>query len=310
MERLPPYDLVDLRLLVALSEHRHFARAADACGLSQPALSARIRRLETALAVPLIHRGKRFEGFTPDGDRALVWARRILSECSGLVEDVRSGEGGPHGLLRLGVVPSATPYAGQLSGAVAARFSGVQTQILSLSSKAIVTALNEFDLDAGITYGGGRASGGPDLTGDGHWHPLFDETYCLVARPDLVETPNGEISWGDAARLPMCLLTPDMQNRRIIDEAFRQVGALPEIRLEANSFNAILAMVRAYPFATILPRLQVEAGVTDDLKVWDMGEPETSRSIGLWIPKRDPERRVTGVLLDVLSSIGADDPLS
>ncbi|GGB46444.1 LysR family transcriptional regulator [Roseibium aquae] len=309
MERLPPYDLVDLRLLVALAEHRHFARAADSCGLSQPALSARIRRLETALAVPLIYRGKRFEGFTPDGDRALVWARRILSDCSGLVEDVRSAEGRPHGLLRLGVVPSATPYAGKLCGAVAARFPGVQTQILSLSSKAIGTALDEFELDAGITYGAGPASEGPDLAGNGHWQPLLEETYCLVARPDLTIPGNGAISWADAAKLPMCLLTPDMQNRRIIDEAFRDAGALPDIRLESNSFNAILAMVRAYPFATILPRLQVEAGLTGGLKVRDMGEQVTTRPIGLWIPKRVPERRVTGALLEVLSSLGTGDPL-
>lgn len=304
MNRLPPYDLVDLRLLVALAEHRHFARAAEACSLSQPALSARIRRLEDALALPLIYRGKRFEGFTPDGERALEWARRILADCSGLVQDIKVDAAGPRGTLRLGVIPSATPTAGALSGALARAYPNLQPQVLAMSSNAIKAGLADFSLDAGITYlsGDGPGASAPHTK----VIPLFEETYCVVARPDVVGHSEGPITWYAAASLPMCLLTRDMQNRRIIDDAFHQVGAAPEPRFESNSFNAILALVREHAFATILPRMQVDAGLTEVLQVWDLVEPNIASPIGLVVPDREPVLPVTTALLNVVAASTGD----
>jgi len=294
MERLPPYDLVDLRLLVALAEHRHFARAAEGCALSQPALSSRIRRLETALNTPLIFRGKRFEGFTPEGEKALEWARRILADCSGLVQELNEKENGPSGILRLGVVPSATPYAGQLSGALASRYPRLRIQVLSMSSKALETGLADFSLDAAISYYDDSESRRSGLM------PLFEETYCLVARPEVVGKPVGLMTWEDAATMPLCLLTNDMQNRRIIDQVFNTAGCSPEPRFEANSFNALFALVRKHAFATILPRVQIEAGLTDDLGVWDLVAPVHKSYIGLAFPDRDPMLPVTRALMDYI----------
>lgn len=294
MDRLPPYDLVDLRLLVALAEHRHFARAAEACALSQPALSSRIRRLETALNTPLIFRGKRFEGFTPEGEKTLEWARRILADCSGLVQDLNEKESGPSGILRLGVVPSATPYAGQLSGALASRYPNLKIQVLSMSSKALDAGLGDFSLDAAITY-----HDGSDQKSAGVF-PLFEETYCLVARPEVVGKPAGLMTWEDAADMPLCLLTNDMQNRRIIDHVFGTVGRSPVSRVEANSFNALLELVRCHAFATILPRVQIEAGLTDDLGVWDLVAPVHKSFICLAVPNREPLLPVTRALMDYI----------
>jgi len=305
MDRLPPYDLVDLRLLLALAEHRHFARAAEACGLSQPALSARLRRLETAIDTLLIRRGKRFEGFTPDGERALGWARRILADCGGLVQDVKSEEQGPRGALRLGVIPSATPYAGRLCGALADAYPNLKPQAFSLSSKAIKSGLADFSLDAGLTY---LESGHLDISRDKAPGTtdieLFRELYCLVARPDVVGglSAGKTLSWSAAARLPLGLLTSDMQNRRIIDEAFTRAGVMPEPRFESNSYIAILALVRTRNFATVLPRIQVEAGLTGELHVWDLAEPEISTGVGLVVPTRDPILPVTAALLDLVKN--------
>lgn len=295
MERLPPYDLIDLRLLVALAEHRHFARAAEACALSQPALSSRIRRLETALDTPLIFRGKRFEGFTPEGEKALEWARRILSDCSGLVQDLKDDVEGPKGILRLGVVPSATPYAGQLCGALASFYPNVKVQVLSMSSKALDAGITDFSLDAAITYHDAAAKPVASII------PLFEETYCLVARPEVVGRGAGLMTWEDAAKLPLCLLTEDMQNRRIIDQVFNTVGCSPEPRLVANSFNALFALVRQHAFATILPRVQIDAGLTDDLGVWDLVAPVHKSFIGLAVADRDPMLPVTRALVDFLA---------
>lgn len=293
--RPPPFDLVDLRLLIALGDHRHFARAADACNLSQPALSARIRKLETMLKTPLVLRGKRFEGFTPDGEKTLQWARRILAECEGLVQDVGPVGSGPHGALRLGVVPSATPLAGRLCGLLAKRHPGIRPQAQSLSSRRIAEGITGFSLEAGITYLGGELPSGQRAL------PLLEEQYCLVARPSLLEKGSKAVAWREAAALPLCLLTPDMQNRRIVDAAFGEAGAQPSIRFEANSFNAILALVRSHEFAAVLPRLQVEASRLDDLIVRDLEAPVNRPQIGLIMPVRDPDLPVASALWDLVS---------
>ena len=77
-----------LEYFVALARERHFARAASACHVSQPALSESIRKLEHELKVPLVRRGQKFEGLTPEGERLVHWARRILADCDALKQEV------------------------------------------------------------------------------------------------------------------------------------------------------------------------------------------------------------------------------
>ena len=296
MDRLPPFDLIDLRLLLALAEHRHFGRAAGACGLSQPALSARIRRLERSLATPLIFRGKRFEGFTPEGERILAWARRILSDCGGLVQDVSTADG-PSGSLRLGVIPSAAPFAGRFCAALARRFPKMDFRVQSLSSVAIEGGLADFSLDCGISYLNEAPPPGLDAI------ELYEETYSLVAAPDVLpgHAVHDKMTWKEAASLPLCLLTPDMQNRRIIEKAFDAAGKRPVPRLESNSFNAILALVRQGGFATVLPKVQVEEGLSEGLVVLDLIEPQASAALALLVQRREP-------VLPVVQAIISETP--
>lgn len=89
-----------LEYFVAVASERHFARAAEKCFVSQPALSAAIAKLERELNVTLINRGRSFEGLTPEGERLVVWARRILAEHDAFkaeVDAVRSGITGTSG---------------------------------------------------------------------------------------------------------------------------------------------------------------------------------------------------------------------
>ena len=86
-------DLRDMQLLAALARHKHFARAADDCGISQPAFSARIRNLETSLKVPIVKRGNRFIGFTQEGEIVLRWAHKLLADSDGLRQDIENARG-------------------------------------------------------------------------------------------------------------------------------------------------------------------------------------------------------------------------
>lgn len=80
--------LRQLEYLVALAREGHFARAAEACHVSQPSLSAGIRKLERELGTQVVQRGARYAGLTPEGERVLVWAQRILAERDALNEDL------------------------------------------------------------------------------------------------------------------------------------------------------------------------------------------------------------------------------
>ena len=86
-------DIGQLQYLVALAREKHFTRAAKACHVTQPTLSGRLRQLEQELGVPIVERGQRFIGFTPDGERVLRWAHTILDNWSALQQDIARRRG-------------------------------------------------------------------------------------------------------------------------------------------------------------------------------------------------------------------------
>ena len=210
-----------LEYFVALARERHFARAANACHVSQPALSEAIRKLEHELKVPLVRRGQKFEGLTPEGERLVHWARRILADCDALKLEVTALQTGLVGELRLGVVPAAATTVALLTDPFCAAHPLVRVQLdTNLRSAEIVERIRNFELDAGILY--------PDRqdTGDLLVTPLYKEHQVLIAGGDLLTDKSETISWTDALALPLCLLTGGMRGRRLIDDALSTLGSV------------------------------------------------------------------------------------
>ena len=79
-----------LELLLALAKERHFGRAAEACGVTQPTMSTSLKQLEEILGVMLVQRGSRFQGFTPEGERTLDWARRIVGDARAMRQEINT----------------------------------------------------------------------------------------------------------------------------------------------------------------------------------------------------------------------------
>ena len=88
-------DIRQLRYLAALAREQHFARAAEACGIAQSTLSSALKQLEAELGVPVVERGNRFLGLTPEGERVLAWAQRILADVDALQQELAAARGGP-----------------------------------------------------------------------------------------------------------------------------------------------------------------------------------------------------------------------
>ena len=218
--------------LVALAREKHFGRAADACHVTQPTLSAAIRQLEEDLGAPIVERGHRFLGLTRQGELVLQHAHRILAEAEVMRRDIEALDKGLSGRLRLGAIPTALPIVSQLTAPFIARYPHVTVTVLSLNSTGIQRGIEEFELDVGLTYLDNEPLERVKAK------PIYQEEYVFLTPASGPFAKRRTISWKEAAAEPLCLLTPDMQNRRIIDGIFRSVGETPAPAVETNSiFN-------------------------------------------------------------------------
>ncbi|WP_114392780.1 LysR family transcriptional regulator [Oleisolibacter albus] len=269
--------------LLALAREQHFGRAAAACHVSQPTLSNAIRQLEEELQVPIVERGQKFSGFTPEGLKVLDYARRVVAECDGLRQELTAMAQGLSGHLRLGAIPTALPAVARLLAPFNRRYPKIRSCITSLSSREIQRQLESFDLDAAVTY----------LDNEPLSHvrtvPLYTERYFLLTRRTDGGGPARSIRWADAADLPLCLLTGDMQNRRIADSAFRMADRSVTPVTETNSILTLYTLVRSGLGAAVVPgQLLTVVSPQPDLVALPLVEPELSYTVGLVTTDRDP----------------------
>ena len=126
-----------LEYLVALDRERHFGRAAATCHVSQPALSEAVRSLERELGVPLVRRSRRFEGFTPEGERVLLWAQRAVADLRGLEQEASRLRGGLDGTLRIGAIPTAVPASSMITTRFREHHPRMRVTLRSATSREI-----------------------------------------------------------------------------------------------------------------------------------------------------------------------------
>ncbi len=283
-------DIRQLQYLVALAREKHFTRAAKACNVTQPTLSGRIRQLEQELGVPIIERGQRFHGLTREGEQVLTWANAILDNWDSLQREIaslRDTAGTLSGHLSFGVIPSALPMAALITKAIQDRHPGIELTVLSQSSIDILRFLEDFTIDIGLTYLDNEPIEGMRS------ETVYMERYCLLVRRGHPLADATEVTWVDAAKEPLCLLTPDNQNRRIIDRAFRAAGCAPLTRLETNSVINLCANVHLTGLASVIPEYFLEVlGPISDVCAVPLTTPVVEHSVGLVALDRDPVSRI------------------
>jgi DNA-binding transcriptional LysR family regulator len=287
-------DIRQIQYLAALAREKHFTRAAQACNVTQPTLSGRIRQLEQELGVPIVERGQRYIRLTPEGERVLKWAHLILDNWQSLNQElaqIKGKKGELVGRLVLGVVPSALPMVSQLTKAMQGPHPSVDFSILSHSSEEIIRALSDFSIDAGITYLDNEPVEGLLQA------VLYRERYCLFVGEAHELAKAKTVTWFEAAQLPLCLLTPNMQNRRIIDRAFLAANAQPSPRLETNSIMNLFSSVRTMGLASIMPEyFQNALGPMEGVKAVPLVEPAVEHAVGLVAVNREPLSPLVGAL--------------
>ena len=269
--------------LLALSRERHFGRAANACNISQPTLSNAIRQLEEELGVPIVERGRTFQGFTPEGMRVLEGARRILSERDSIQQDISALSAGMSGTLRIGVIPAAMPVISKLISPFRRRYPHVSISVTSASSREIQRNLNQFDMDVGLTY-----LDNEPLT-DVRVVPLYSERYVLLTHEKTKFTGRQSVTWAEAAELDLCMLDREMQNRRIAESAFLAADRTIHPSLETNSLFTIITASREGPWSSVVPAQFVPLLPADSgLIALPLVDPDLRYMIGIVYFDRDP----------------------
>ena len=281
-----------LEFLLALARERHFGRAAEACGVTQPTLSAGVKQLEDSFGVLLVNRGSRFQDFTPEGERVLDWARRIVGDARAMREEVHALKNGLTGRLRIAAIPMALAMIEPLTALYHERHPDVQFTVLSHNVQEILRLIDNLEIDAGVTY----LDTDPvsRLTGV----PFYRERYRLLIAADMPLGDRDQVTWAEVAQVPLCLLTPDTQSRRIIDGLLRDAGGDPKPALESNSMIVLYSHVRTGRWASVMPaRLAATLGLTDVLRAIPIVQPEASHTIGLVVPSRQPMKPLTAALV-------------
>ncbi|ATE66447.1 LysR family transcriptional regulator [Rhizorhabdus dicambivorans] len=291
-----------LRYFTTLAREGHFARAAEACGVTQPTLSAGIVALEEQFGRRLVQRERRYIGLTAEGQAMLPWAQQLVAVFEGMAHAMEAMAGPIHGEFRLGVIPAAMPVIGYVARALLDLHPQLTLSARSLTSREIERGLAGFELDAGLTY----LDHEPPV--DMLTAPIYAERYIFLARAGGGFDGRKTIGWGEAAAADLCLLHQSMQNRRILDARIAERGLALSPRATADSYVALLAMVQAGGFATIMPDsyLALLPGLSW-ARVLPFDDPAAASRIGLIVPNRTPIGPLAGAALAVARRVKLPD---
>lgn len=264
-----------LEYFVAIARERHFGRAAEACQVSQPTLSAGLAALEEMLGERLVIRDRRFIDLTSQGHAILHYAQQMIADQAAIRAALNVDSCGLRGVARLGVIPAAMPAVGYVVAAMTAANPDVQFAVSSMTSREIERALLVRDIDAGLTYLNSEPLAQVLSV------PLYFEHFVAVTARGSALAQRGEASLADIVAHRLCLLHQGMQNRRILDGHLQARGLSAAPVATADSYVALLSMVSVGGLEAIItdshaalvtahPKL-VTLPITDTIAVNEVG---------------------------------------
>ncbi|MDP9525865.1 LysR family transcriptional regulator [Pseudomonas protegens] len=279
-------DIKQLKFLIALEQTRHFGQAAARCHITQPTLSMRLRNLEDELDLILVTRGQRFEGFTEAGERVLAWAKTLLAAHDGLFAEAAACRGQLVGNLRLGLVPlsgfNPISYVQKLS----ASFPELKFSLSSASSDRIIEDIGNNQLDLGVCY--------LDHVNP-HYLDFFEigETRVgLLYDTRHFHFQGTEMSWEDAAELPLGMLSTGMHYRKSIDLSFRSRGLNPTPILESDSTYQLFQAIHEGFCCSIMPLDSGLDSPIDNLAFIQLPDASVLAPLGLVMRKTEPRSAI------------------
>ena len=295
--------LAELRYLVAVADLSHFGRAAERCRVTQPTLSSQLRKLEEGLGIALVERTTRCVTLTPIGTAVVAHARRILEEADQIVELVRHRHGALTSVLRVGIIPTLSPYIlPLLLTPLHQRFPGLRMILREDLTANLMAALDAYALDVVLIAL-------PEQTGGYHALPLFTEPFCFACPAGHKLSNRPIVTEQDLQH--ECLLLLD-EGHCLRDQALEVCGdqfrdsKSPNADFRATSLETISEMVAAGLGCTLLPALAVPhlTARQQRLEVRPLVAAKAYRRIGLlWrasFPQGDDLKEFGRFILDQL----------
>lgn len=273
--------------LLALNKERHFARAAAACRVSQPTLSAGIKQLEEDMDVLIVKRGQRFEGLTPEGERVLAWAQQMMEDCMRLKQELHGlRDHGMQGPFRMGMLPATSALASVLSVAFAEKFPQLQISIETGDAMHLLQALRQGDVDVALTYLDDAVGEGLDA------YALYRERMFLFTRATVGE--NRRVAWTDVTSLPLCVLRSAVPRA-----AEAQLEKAAKV-IYTDSGAVLAAHVSTGRWSTVLPQsLATMLTNTPALRALAVAAPGGQANVGFVAIKSDPLPAAVHALMEM-----------
>ncbi|TQI75596.1 LysR family transcriptional regulator [Bosea sp. AK1] len=270
-----------LRYFAALAQHRHFGRAADACTISQPALSLQVKDLEALLGAQLVERDRRQIRLTGLGEAFAGRAQQILRSVDELADLARASSPSLGGRLRIGMIPTVAPY---LLPAVIRRLTERFPAVDLRPREAVTGKLTEDLITGGLDVAVMALPVSEPSLQD---HPLFEEEFVLVrALADRGKPPPGV----ESLRAMRLLLLEEGHCFRDQALAFcKMTPGLSQDPMEGSSLATLVRMVGAGMGVTLIPEMAVAAETSAvEVSIARLAEPRPARSIGLVWRKTNP----------------------
>jgi len=270
-----------LRYLEALARHGHFGRAAEACAISQPALSMQIKELEEELGAALFERGPRQVRLTGFGEEFVLRVRGILRSVDELGDLARASQDRLVGRLRIGVIPTIAPYLlPTIIGNLTRIYAGLDIHIRETVTPKLIQELTEGRLDTAIVA---LPVSEPSFTEVA----LFNEDFVLV-RPGAdagKPVPNVEM----LSEMRLLLLEEGHCFRDQALSFCNRHAALPRELLDCSSLSTLVQMVSAGIGVTLIPEMAVAVETRSaSVSVARFRNPKPSRTIGMIWRKTSP----------------------
>lgn len=269
------FDLADLRAFVAISELGSFRAAADAIHLSQPALSRRIGKLETALGVRLLERTTRSVSLTAVGRDFSRKARSLLDDLEGTLLGMREGAAARRGEIVIACIPSAVYYfLPEVLGQYHRLHPGIRVRIVDESANGVLESVTRGEADFGIDIIGIQEPGIEFRT-------LLKEPFVAACRRDHPLAGKRKVTWAELAQHDFMTVDKSSGNRLLLDLALADATARPAWCYEARHVSTLLGLVEAGLGVAVVPRLAMPTGRHATLAMVKLVEPTVDRTVGL-----------------------------
>lgn len=293
------FTLRQLRYFEALARHGHFGRAAEACSISQPALSVQIKELEEALGAELFERAARQLRLSAFGEEFLVRVRDILRSVDELGDLARAHRRHLVGRLRIGVIPTVAPYLlpGMIS-ALTRENADLDIHVRETVTPKLLQELAEGRLDTAIVA---LPVSEPSLTE----MPLFEENFVLVRPRADADKP---VPSSDMLREMRLLLLEEGHCFREQALSFCDMGSVrPREILDGSSLSTLVQMVGAGIGVTLIPEIAMPVETRSaDVSIARFEDPQPSRTIGMIWRKTSPIAKQLTEVSDVVRKAAAD----